>query len=84
MDTLLEKDVDLILNYVELAKKKGRTDCIYKTDKVSGPIYALLEQLKQKLPNHKIWYMEPVNAWKPMEIVETNGIHIEWEKEVKN
>jgi hypothetical protein len=78
METLLEKDAELILQYVELAKKNNRVDCIYKTDKVSGPIYALLELLKKKLPNHKIWYMEPVNAWKPLEIVEMDGIHIEW------
>jgi hypothetical protein len=75
---LFEKDVANILVYVEEAKKAGRCDCVYNTDKISGNVYKFLIALKEKLPTHKIWYVDPILVRSPNQVVEEWGIHIQW------
>jgi hypothetical protein len=79
---LFEKDVANILVYVEEAKKAGRCDCVYNTNKVSGAIYRILSTIKEKLPGHKVWYVDPVLVRTPFEVVEEWGLHIQWANDV--
>jgi hypothetical protein len=73
-----DNDLALMLAYVEKAKSMGRFDCVYNTNKISGTVYKFLAALKEKLPGHKIWYVDPVLARAPHQVVEEWGIHIQW------
>ena len=75
---LFEKDVASILVYIDDAKKAGRNDCVYNTNKIDGSIYRILAVLKEKLPTYKIWYVDPVLVRAPNQVVEEWGIHIQW------
>jgi hypothetical protein len=79
---LFKKDIDDILKYIENAKAVGQSDCVYKTDKIQGNIYKILNILKAELPNHKIWYVDPILIRAPFEVVEEWGIHIQWLDEI--
>lgn len=73
---VFQKDLDLILAYVESAKKKGRIDCVYSGEKLGGQIFKLLTELKTRLPGHKIWYVDPVVV--NVLSNEETGIHVQW------
>jgi hypothetical protein len=75
---LFEKDVASILAYVEDAKNAGRNDCVYNTNKIDGSIYRILAVLKERLPGHQIWYVDPVLVRAPFQVVEEWGIHVKW------
>ena len=77
MDTF-DADLSNILAYVEKAKEMGRNDCVYNTNKISGNVYKFLSVLKEKLPGHKIWYVDPILVRSPHQVVEEWGIHIQW------
>jgi hypothetical protein len=73
---VFQKDLDLILAYVESAKKKGRIDCVYSGEKLGGQIFKLLTELKMRLPGYKIWYVDPVVV--NVLSNEETGIHVQW------
>lgn len=74
----LDRDVEKILAYVQLAKEKGRTECVYSVDTLSGIIYKVVLLLKEQLPEHKVWYVDPIMPQTPLSCNEECGIHIEW------
>jgi hypothetical protein len=76
--TNLESDVAKILAYVQAAKEKGRNECVYTVDKLSGIIYKVVILLKEQLPEHKVWYVDPIAYQTPLSCNEECGIHIEW------
>ena len=74
----LETDVEKILTYVQIAKENGRNECVYNVDKLSGIIYKVVMILKERLPEHKVWYVDPIAVQTPLSCNEECGIHIEW------
>jgi hypothetical protein len=76
--SILENDVTKILAYVQVAKEKGRNECVYPVDTLSGLIYKVVLLLKERLPEHNVWYVDPIAPQTPLSCNEECGIHIEW------
>jgi len=74
----IENDVNNILTYIDDAKRKGRNECVFSLDNLSGEIYKVLILLKEKLPEYSIWYVEPVSTQIRLSFTEESGIHIHW------